>query len=764
MRFSRDRRGQSVVVGTVILFGFLILALSLYQVQVVPQENSDIEFDHSQQVEGEFLDLRNAVLSASRTGAGRSTSLKLGTRYPQRTFALNPPPASGQLSTTESRELRIENVTVEGDRNVVEYWENRTERDGAIAFNTSSLRYSPRYNEYRNAPDLVYEHSLAVAEFEDTVLSRSGQTAVDGDNQIRLTALDGDVDESGVERTSLDPETLSQSRRSVRLNSTGTDSIVLELPTDVSTEQNESLEQQWRDRLDLSADESVTVADGTVRIELNGTESYRLELGKVGLGTDVSAPDESDGYITEVSSDNGVAVAEVRDRYNNPVEGAEVDIAVDGTVEETAQTNDEGRISYEVDDVSDVEMEINDGTDTWESILFENVGAGTPGEGSGVESLLVAPEEAVAYNGPGSTERGGFQLDVENQHDEQVRITDVTVLPENPDLNGLSDEADGSGVGRSELYVESETGNFGGKNVLLIVDQQYAFVPNSGFQLNLQRGPEKRAYDIGDQAYFDAETEFNGSEVPLSSGDRATITLAEFYELSQTDATVVNTTGETFSVTVGYKIAGERLTRQFVTTVEEMPIGNVDIQDTIAPDDADFDVTTDQFQNLPAGWVTVENTGTGQTASFESTEGETTTIDSTDVGGIADGDDITATLYESDAEETELDQDITTVGGGASVINTFDVTDQSGNQVRLDVNWAVTNDNDNLDTVEIELLSEDGTVVDTAFNDVSGGSASGTDRVEQTGNPPAQTYTIRLTVTDINGNDVTETQEIEYAG
>ena len=752
------------MVGTVILFGFLILALSLYQVQVVPQENSDIEFDHSQQVEGEFLDLRNAVLSASRTGAGRSTSLKLGTRYPQRTFALNPPPASGQLSTTESRELRIENVTVEGDRNVVEYWENRTERDGAIAFNTSSLRYSPRYNEYRNAPDLVYEHSLAVAEFEDTVLSRSGQTAVDGDNQIRLTALDGDVDESGVERTSLDPETLSQSRRSVRLNSTGTDSIVLELPTDVSTEQNESLEQQWRDRLDLSADESVTVADGTVRIELNGTESYRLELGKVGLGTDVSAPDESDGYITEVSSDNGVAVAEVRDRYNNPVEGAEVDIAVDGTVEETAQTNDEGRISYEVDDVSDVEMEINDGTDTWESILFENVGAGTPGEGSGVESLLVAPEEAVAYNGPGSTERGGFQLDVENQHDEQVRITDVTVLPENPDLNGLSDEADGSGVGRSELYVESETGNFGGKNVLLIVDQQYAFVPNSGFQLNLQRGPEKRAYDIGDQAYFDAETEFNGSEVPLSSGDRATITLAEFYELSQTDATVVNTTGETFSVTVGYKIAGERLTRQFVTTVEEMPIGNVDIQDTIAPDDADFDVTTDQFQNLPAGWVTVENTGTGQTASFESTEGETTTIDSTDVGGIADGDDITATLYESDAEETELDQDITTVGGGASVINTFDVTDQSGNQVRLDVNWAVTNDNDNLDTVEIELLSEDGTVVDTAFNDVSGGSASGTDRVEQTGNPPAQTYTIRLTVTDINGNDVTETQEIEYAG
>ena len=115
-----------------------------------------------------------------------------GTRYPQRTFALNPPPASGRLSTSEPRPLRIENVTVDADGNVGSYWANRTNEtatDDTIAFNTSSLRYSPGYNEFRNAPDLVYEHSLVVAEFENSVLSRSGQTAVDGDNRIRLTAL-----------------------------------------------------------------------------------------------------------------------------------------------------------------------------------------------------------------------------------------------------------------------------------------------------------------------------------------------------------------------------------------------------------------------------------------------------------------------------------------------------------------------------------------------------------------------------------------------
>jgi hypothetical protein len=328
----------------------------------------------------------------------------------------------------------------------------------------------------------------------------------------------------------------------------------------------------------------------------------------------------------------------------------------------------------------------------------------------------------------------------------------------------LSDEADGSGPGRSELYVESAGGAVGEKNVLLTPDQEYTFVPNSGLQLNLQRGPEKRAYDIGAEVYVDAETEFAGAEVPLGSNDRATITLAEFYEVGQSTATVVDVVGETFSVTVGYKIDGERRTEQFVTTVEAAPLGSVNLQDNIASSDTTFDVTTDQFQSLTTGWVVVENTATGQTESFESNDGETSVVESSSLGGIGNGDDITATLYESDAEERELDQDITTVGGGASVINTFDVTDQSGQQARFDVDWAVTNDNNNLDTVEIELINEAGSVVDTVSNDVSGGSASGTDRVSETGNPPAQTYTVRLTVTDTDGNDVVETREIEYTG
>jgi len=104
------------VVGTVILFGFLIVALGIFQIQVVPTENANVEFEHSQQVEDDFGDLRNDVLRAGSTGSTGSTQVRLGTRYPARTFFINPPPVSGSLETEPTGPIRVLNATVgDGD-------------------------------------------------------------------------------------------------------------------------------------------------------------------------------------------------------------------------------------------------------------------------------------------------------------------------------------------------------------------------------------------------------------------------------------------------------------------------------------------------------------------------------------------------------------------------------------------------------------------------------------------------------------------------
>jgi len=365
MRFSRDRRGQSVVVGTVILFGFLILALGIYQVQVVPTENADVEFEHSQEVEDGFGDLRNGVLEAASTGATRSTQIPLGTRYPSRTFFVNPPPVSGSLTTQETGEIRVRNATIGGDlhENVGLYWDTNP------TYDTRSLQYDANYNEFQDAPRLTYEHSVVAAEFDDAILLRSGQTVLSEDREISLTALTGTVSENGIDRRTVDARAVSASDTTVPIvpdNATA-GSITLELPTAV--EDPAALATRWEERLPPGATAAADEANGTVRITLEDG-SYRLGLSEVSL--DTSGTTEP-AYIVPVGSESvasGDRVrVEVRDRYNNPVPGATVSFS--GTNLTNRTTGDDGRAAFTPNETGSLIAAIN-GTmgPTYESVPF----------------------------------------------------------------------------------------------------------------------------------------------------------------------------------------------------------------------------------------------------------------------------------------------------------------------------------------------------------------------------------------------------------
>ena len=377
MSFSHDRRGQSVVVGTVILFGFLILALSVYQVQFVPAENSEIEFEHSQQVEGDFQDLRNALLSGGTTGEARSTSIRLGTRYPQRTFFLNPPPASGTLETTDERNLSISNATVPKDagahENVRDFWENNTEwkdKDGPV-FATKSIRYTPNYNEYRGAPELVYENSLVAAEFGDRALPRSSQTII-RDERVSLTTISGEISESGVEAQSVDSETISRGARTIPITGENGENVTISLPTALD---NASDLVNRLDHDDFTADED------RINVTLDGGDTYRLALSEVSVDR---RGETSPAYIVPVGSRDvmeGQSVGvEVRDKYNNPVQGADVVIS-DG---DDRTTDDDGRVFYtpEPDEsTASINGSVDPDKPDYESVRFDVSRGGEGGEG-----------------------------------------------------------------------------------------------------------------------------------------------------------------------------------------------------------------------------------------------------------------------------------------------------------------------------------------------------------------------------------------------
>lgn len=365
MRLRDDDRAQSMQIGAIILFGFLIIAMATYQAQVVPTSNSATEFEHSQEVQGQFIDLRSAVLSAASTGNPESTSLSLGTRYPQRTLFINPPPATGTISTSDPRTLRIDNASVVADgENTQEFWSNTNTN---LTFETKSIRYTPQYNEYDDPPELVYEHSLVAAEFDDAVLGRTGQTAVEN-GEISLTLIDGTLSQSGVGQRGIDPEVLSQNARRVTLEADSGGPIVLVLPTTVEGEEKrEELASEWESEIEANA--SVTAMDGGIHIEIDA-EEVDLRLAQVGLGTDTTRTDGA--YITEGPKDDGGFVAEVRDRFNNPVEDAVVGAYSDREATNQIKnytTDSEGRVS--VSNSSVRTLAIDGGSERWEKLTIE---------------------------------------------------------------------------------------------------------------------------------------------------------------------------------------------------------------------------------------------------------------------------------------------------------------------------------------------------------------------------------------------------------
>lgn len=386
MTFRSDDRGVTVQVGTVLLFATLVVALSLYQATAIPSQNTKVEFRHNERVQGQMQDVRNSVLRTGATGSGQPTSVTLGTQYPGHVLFVNPPPASGTLRTTELGYLSIENL-VATDSETADYF------DGSeVSFSTRSLVYAPNYDQYDNAPETVYENSILYNRGRDGNATLTDQRLVHG-TQITLVTLDGRLSHSQSGTVSLDPHALSPSTetRTITVQSNGNDPVV-RVPTTLN-------EAKWNRLLEAQITDGyvrdVRVEDGVLELTLRGTEdgtpvTYDLRMAKVGVGSDMEAANAT--YITNVSPKNVTVngtttlVAEVRDRYNNPVSGVTV-ARDDGGDNET--TDERGRVRFEYEGIppgtETVTLSVDDNGTERERVAYHvtSVHSGTDSAGTG---------------------------------------------------------------------------------------------------------------------------------------------------------------------------------------------------------------------------------------------------------------------------------------------------------------------------------------------------------------------------------------------
>lgn len=373
MDFTRDNRGVSSLIGTVLLLGFLVILLSIYQAQFVPSQNKQVEFDHSIEVQNDMLDLRNAILSADTTGQTTFATVKLGFQYPNRLIAVNPGPPSGTLETEDPRNITVVDET------------GATVSDLCPAANpirTRTVRYTPGYNEYQNAPTIVYENSVVYLNYSGENIPLSDETLVQG-STVNINPVNTSFRETGIRSVSVEPRPgLTRSRNVEGANVT--------FPTDLSQE-------TWRDLLteDLDRDR-VTVTDG--RLSINTTGTITVACAPLGLneappggsrgGGDVSinpaGPNDVEvreftrpsNDIVEVTFNNtGTTDANITEArisfYNNPTDtGGEI-----GPINLTDQ-NDVTVISMDVlASKEPVDPEVNlPGNSTATTLRFENAG------------------------------------------------------------------------------------------------------------------------------------------------------------------------------------------------------------------------------------------------------------------------------------------------------------------------------------------------------------------------------------------------------
>jgi hypothetical protein len=548
VRFRDDTRGVTVQIGAVLLFATIIIALATYQATVVPAQNADVEYQHSQTTQNQLTDVRNALLRTAASGNSQPASVTLGTQYPSRVFLMNPPPAAGSLGTERydgNSTISVSNVNATDDETAEFFAVNGNEWSAS----TKYLAYQPGYHEYDGAPNLLFEATVLSNYYPDQNASvpLTDQILVDGDT-ITLVALNGSMSTSRAGSVSVDTTPVSAPYTAVQVEPQNDgEPVNVTVPTHVDAD-------TLANATNLEDREDVTVTDtgdGRVTIELSGGGPFTLKTAKLGVGSGVTPEDPA--YLTLVASDDDSVTVEARDRFNNPVGGVNVSVNGSNPFESGSVVTDEsGRATFEVADGSQ------------DTATLEILGGGEPRErvsadidaesGGGWSGRVSYNGDAVARDGPDSNDvPGGVEFGVRNEFEQNATITDVTIEPADGTIGVLADRQSGDGKFLSELFVDA--------------DRQQSYVDFS--EVSFADGTAD-GVRLPHEVDLDIDGRANPGNPVVGPGSNATVYLYEFFR-SADGSTNVDMTGEPVNVTVTYRLASQQVGETEFTIMPAAP-------------------------------------------------------------------------------------------------------------------------------------------------------------------------------------------------
>ncbi|SFR57330.1 hypothetical protein SAMN04487947_2414 [Halogeometricum rufum] len=583
MEFRGDDRAVAVQIGAVLLLGFVVVSLSMYQAAVVPQENEQVEYRHNQRVVGDMHEVRNAVLQTAATGSSAPTAVELGTEYPARSVFVNPSPPGGTLATSSLGDVSIRNAVADDPETAEpdypetdDFWNGSTR-----TYPTRALAYQPSYNRYGNAPTTVYENGVLYNRFGEgasaNTVTVSDQTLVSG-RQISLVTLSGDLSRGGSGTLSVDPRAVSQSTRTVSVSQDasrpGNVSIVVPTRLDASTWRRLLEETNQYDGTGDPTNEryvhAVTDAGpDAVEIAFEAGTTYELRMANVGVGS--ADGDAEPAYLTSAegidfpyTDRKDSFVVEVRDRYNNPV-GTRVNASAargtvpNGTVEEPGRyryvyeapaTDGPDTVNVSYRDESRAGFDPNATADLQYDVEVQASGGSGSGSGDGGTGGGSGPLSLVDGSGQGKANRGatsGVQFELSNDGSDELELTGVSVdATTKSSVQQLHETNGGQGDGQYEAYFDVGS------------DSQNSPQSNDGWY--------EAGDGNGDEYVVGSGTVPLTSDATLAAGEGATVYL---YQFQNNGGSGQNMADEEVTVTVEYESGGTSYAETFNVTATD---------------------------------------------------------------------------------------------------------------------------------------------------------------------------------------------------
>ncbi|PSP87140.1 hypothetical protein BRC87_11990 [Halobacteriales archaeon QS_4_66_20] len=715
MELLSDHRAQAIQIGAVLLFGILILFLSLYQAVVVPDQNEEIEFNHNEDLQQQLTELRSTVILMPGSTSTRAASLDLGVRYPSRAIFVNPGPPSGTLRTVGTENSRV-NVTITNATAVDDAGETRDFWNGtALTFETGAIEYRPGYNLYQGAPRTVYEHSVLYNAFERENVTQAvaGQTLVEG-SRITVIALDGSLTENRVDTLSLDVDPISTRTRVVDLNGTAKP-VTLRTPTGMSgSEWNETFEDELVANGGHVQNVSVSPGGpgglGLLEVTLEAGERYQLELAKVGVGTGATGTDAE--YLTDVAGNGSTLepgetvqlTVEARDRFNGPESGVTVtadpsggnftgggsekvtDTEGQATYEYEAGSAGTHRINFTIDQGYDPDASHETGSPTNVTMQVtvespSNDGGG--GGGGAYNSSWILP------SGDGiECEDGACVFDQNRSDSDELELT-METDPTADDANVEFAVNDTETASINSSSTDDRTSADGTASVTLTPLQDgsinaYTWSGGSGDTLPIT------FVNVSEEPFFDVT--ITGTNSPVREGETLEVDVnvtnrgnaADTQTLNLTDSGFNGTERDTVDVTLAPGASNNSITLEWATSDGDAGTGDVTVFSENDSDSRNVRVNEPPFFD-----VTIDSVEDSVTA------GDTVTVEYTveNTGDLQDTQDI---VFEVNGSQETVESDVT-LDGGNTFSDQFTYTTDSSDTPAIEA--AISSDNDTASAV-----------------------------------------------------------------